>query len=115
MYRSLYKEVAADDPREARRAESAAFDHVIAGLETASGTTPGSDASSVALDNVDRLWAALLGDLAHPDNALPDALRARLISIGLWMMREAARLRAPASVDFAGLIAVNVMIRASLR
>ena len=31
------------------------------------------------------------GDLGSPDNALPKELRANLISIGLWLLREAER------------------------
>lgn len=33
------------------------------------------------------LWTTLLTDLALPANALPDDLKARLISIGIWVQR----------------------------
>ena len=32
-------------------------------------------------------------DLAIPENGLPDKLRADIISIGLWVVKEADRLR----------------------
>jgi flagellar protein FlaF len=34
-----------------------------------------------------QLWGALLADLALPQNALPDDLKARLISLALWVQR----------------------------
>lgn len=111
--RSAYSDVAADDPRTARQAEGAAFDAVLAGLEGARGRGRTSPVLGDALDRLDRLWTVLLGDLAHPDNALPEALRAQLISVGLWVMRESAQARL--SADVAGLIAVNTTIRAGLR
>lgn len=43
-----------------------------------------------ALHKTTQLWALLIGDLSLDGNALPDALKAQLISLGLWAQREAA-------------------------
>ena len=52
-----------------------------------------------------KLWSALVVDLALPENALPDDLKARLISIGLWVQRYTLKAMSGAAVD--PLIDVN--------
>ena len=53
-----------------------------------------------------QLWTALLVDLALPQNSLPDDLKARLISIALWVQRYTpTAMRGEAPVD--PLISVN--------
>ena len=39
-----------------------------------------------------QLWTALLTDLALPQNALPEDLKVRLISIGIWVHRYTLRV-----------------------
>ena len=63
---------------------------------------------------VRRLWGYLIEDLARPDNDLPQKLRADLISIGLWIMREAEQIRLETSSNFKGLIEVSTAIRDGL-
>jgi flagellar biosynthesis activator protein FlaF len=36
-------------------------------------------------------WLALGYDLAHPDNSLPDGLRAGLINLAIWVQGESTR------------------------
>ncbi len=53
-----------------------------------------------------QLWTALLVDLALPQNALPDDLKARLISIAIWIQRYTPHaMRGEVPVD--PLISVN--------
>jgi flagellar protein FlaF len=53
-----------------------------------------------------QLWTALMVDLALPQNALPEELKARLISIAIWVQRYTpAVMSGRASVD--ALIEVN--------
>ncbi len=51
-----------------------------------------------------RLWSVLMSDLANDDNALPNELRASLISIGIWVQRELENIDAGKSDNFAGVI-----------
>jgi flagellar protein FlaF len=46
---------------------------------------------------------------------LPQALRADLISIGLWIMREAEQIRLEKSANFKGIIEVSAAIRDGLQ
>jgi flagellar protein FlaF len=63
---------------------------------------------------VRRLWTIFIEDLAHPENGLPDKLRADIISIGLWVVKEADRLREERSNDVMQLIEINRLIRDAL-
>ena len=74
---------AAATPREI---EIRAFRYVN-GLLAGAGDVP---ARATALQKTIQLWTILLTDLASDGNALPDELKARLISLGLWAQREAA-------------------------
>ncbi len=63
---------------------------------------------------VRKLWAILVEDLAKTENDLPQQLRADLISIGLWVMREAEQIRLEKSDNFKGIIEVSQTIRDGL-
>jgi flagellar protein FlaF len=43
-----------------------------------------------ALDWNRRLWSALASDCAAPENALPEALRAQIISLSIWVGRHSS-------------------------
>ena len=64
-----------------------------------------------AIHFLNRVWSSLIEDLGSPENALPGELRANLISIGLWLLREAEDLRQGRSDNFDGLIEVSQIIR----
>ena len=64
-----------------------------------------------ALHFMNRVWTSFVEDLGSPDNALPKELRANLISIGLWLLREAEEVRQGRSDNFEGLIEVSQIIR----
>ncbi len=64
-----------------------------------------------ALHFLNRVWTSLIEDLGSPENALPKELRANLISIGLWLLREAEDVRQGRSDNFDGLIEVSQIIR----
>jgi flagellar protein FlaF len=53
--------------------------------------------------------------LARPENDLPQELRADLISIGIWIMREAEEIRLEKSDNLKGLIEVSMSIREGLQ
>jgi flagellar protein FlaF len=114
MYQFSYAEVLEDDPLEARERERKALGHAVELLRVAKQSGPESRDGVEALLFVRRLWTVLLDDLANPDNALPETLRASLISIGIWILKQADLVRLDASRDLDGLIAVNETIRDGL-
>ena len=60
-----------------------------------------------------RFWAALRYDLAEPGNAMPDTLKASLISLALWVDRQTFALMAGQG-RLSALIDVNANIAAGL-
>jgi flagellar protein FlaF len=115
MYRSCYDATLEDAPGVARAAERAALAEAVRLLVRGREEGLRSVAMLEALAFVRRLWSMFIDDLASPDNALPKSLRADIISIGLWIMREAERIRTGESDDTAGLIEVCESIREGLQ
>jgi len=114
MYQFTYAEVLEETPQGARERERQAIDRSIEMLEAADKAGPQSRESIEALHYLRRLWGLLMEDLSKPENDLPERLRADLISIGLWIMREAEDIRLEKSSNFRGIIEVSQNIRDGL-
>lgn len=115
MYQALYSEMASQTTQTIRDNERQAFEHSIALLEEAQARGRGSMDSVKALVFVTQLWGVLMEDLAHPENALPDELKASIISIGIWMLRRAEDIRQGRCDDFRGLIEVSRSVSRGLK
>jgi len=115
MYRFSYAEVIEDAPKECRQREYEVFGRAIELLKAAKGHPCRSREMSDALEFVQNLWTALAQDLVHPDNELPDNLKAQLISIGFWVMGETGRIALGEHNDVAALIDINTMIQEGLK
>ncbi|NIX78413.1 flagellar biosynthesis regulator FlaF [Microvirga terricola] len=115
MYRFSYAEILEDASDGCREREKLAFDRAIDLLNTASATGANSKEGADALFFVQRLWGLLIDDLVSQENGLPETLRAQLVSVGLWIMKEVDRIRQGQSSSFGGLIDINTMIRDGLR
>ena len=115
MYRMSYEEILDGDSREGRSRERMAFDRGIDMMRVAETEGARSPEALEAIAYMQKLWGFLIRDLADSGNHLPDALKADLISIGLWCMTETDRLLAEKVTSFAGLITINTSIRDGLR
>ena len=114
MYQFSYAEVLDETPQGARERERQAIDRSIELLQAADKNGPQSREAIEALLFVRKLWGILIEDLAKAENDLPQQLRADLISIGLWVMREAEQIRLEKSANFKGIIEVSQTIRDGL-
>jgi flagellar protein FlaF len=94
--------------RSIREQEAEVFRQVNAALRR--GRDRGGLARVRALADTLRLWNAVVDLVRDPDNALPEDLRALIISVGLAVRREAQR--DDPDVDF--LVSVNENIAAGL-
>ena len=110
-----YAQVLEDSALETRHRERVAFERAIALLEIAEDSGPESSDAAEALFFLQRLWAILTGDLASDENALPEALRASLISTGMWIAKEVEAIRAGRTKSFLGLIHINAIICEGIR
>ncbi|WP_114943989.1 flagellar biosynthesis regulator FlaF [Microvirga calopogonii] len=115
MYRFSYAEVVEDAPRECRQREYEIFGQAIGFLKAADGLPSNSPEMNHAVEFLQRLWTVFVKDLAHPDNELPDKLKAQLISIGFWVMRETGRIACGEHNNLTALIDINSMIQEGLK
>lgn len=106
-----YAEIQEDSPTDARDRERQLFDRSIELLDQAAREGKNSFARVEAIHFTGRLWTMLLEDLASNDNALPKELRASLISIGMWILREADAIRKGESDNIDGLLEITRIIR----
>jgi flagellar biosynthesis activator protein FlaF len=114
MTLSSYEAVIEDSGREARVREQRALNHGIDLLERLrSGDLLPPDQLE-ALLYIRRLWTFFVQDLSSSRNGLPEQLRADLISIGIWIIKEADRIRQDKSTDVDELTAINTVIRDAL-
>jgi flagellar protein FlaF len=114
VYQQFYNQVAEDASNRIRDNERKAFLHSIALLNKAKKAGPKSMETVEAIFFLSRLWGVLLEDLASEENALPVELRAKLISIGIWMLRHAENIRKGTEADLHPLIEVSESICAGL-
>lgn len=109
-----YETVVEDSGYEARERERQALSLGIDRLERLQNERFSREDQVQSLLYVRRLWTIFIEDLAHPENGLPEQLRADIISIGLWVVKEADRLREERSNDVTQLVEINRMIRDAL-
>ena len=109
-----YDTVVEDSGHEARSRERQALSLGIDRLEQLHKGVFSNEDFVESLLYIRRLWTVLIEDLAHPENGFPEKLRADIISIGLWIVKEADRLREERSNDVMPLIEINSLIRDAL-
>ena len=115
MYEFAYNEVIEESRQAMRARERQAMDRVIAMLREAQAKGPRSRERVDALFYLRRLWMIFLDDLKDPGNELPAQLRAGIISIGIWMMKEIDRVRGGLTEDLTPMIEINEIIRDGLK
>ena len=89
-----------------RDMERRVFEQITAEMETAEHPDAPFTARIAAMHRNRELWLTLTCDLADERNALPASLRAHIISIGIWVIRETHRLMCD-SASLADLVEVN--------
>ena len=74
---------------------------------------PFSELAAAIHDN-QRLWTALIADMAHAENALPDQLKARLISLAAFTRAHSAKVLRGEG-ETAPLVEINTAVMRGLR
>lgn len=111
MYQFSYADIQTDSVADARDRERQLLTRSIEMLTAAAVAGNQSQEAVEALLFTNRVWTSFVDDLGSSDNALPKELRANLISIGLWLLREAEDIRQGRTDNFEGLIEVSQIIR----
>ena len=102
---SVYGKIIRDTERP-REIELRVFEQITAALEEAEHPDTHFTSRIGAMHRNRELWMTLMCDLADEENQLPKSLRARLISLGLWVVNETQSLMRN-SAPLANLIEVN--------
>lgn len=111
MYQFSYAEVQSDSIADAKDRERQLLTRSIDLLDAARQKGVPSREATQAIYFLNRVWTTFVEDLGSEENELPHELRANLISIGLWLLREAEEVRQGRSDNFEGLIEVSQIIR----
>lgn len=115
MYQFSYAEIMADDIAGSRDREKQVLDRAIELLRAATRNGRESRDAVEALYYTRRVWTAFIEDLGNPENQLPTAVRADLISIGIWILKELDRIRVRKSENFKGIADIITIIRDGLK
>ncbi len=114
MQRIQYGDLLEEDQQGARERERVALDQSISLLEQGEAAGVSSTQGAEAIAFTSKLWTVLIEDLADSGNGLPKELRAQLVSIGIWILRDLESARSDAAKSFADVIAVSKAIRDGL-
>jgi flagellar protein FlaF len=111
MYQFSYADIQTDSVADAKDRERQLLSRSIDLLTSAHDKGTASLEAVEAIHFLNRVWTSFIEDLGSAENELPVELRANLISIGLWLLREAEEVRQGRSENFEGLIEVSQIIR----
>ncbi len=115
MYQFSYAEIMEDGIADAKDRERQALTRSIELLTLARDEKGYSREAIEALFYTRRVWIRLIEDLKQPENQLDAELRANLISIAIWILKECDRIRKRQSTNFQGIIDVTTIIRDGLK
>lgn len=115
MYQFSYSEVMQDAVADAKERERQVLDRSIELLSIARDNEKYSREAIEALFYTRRVWMSFIEDLKHPENQLDVELRANLISIAIWILKECDRIRRRQSTNYQGIIDVTTIIRDGLK
>jgi flagellar protein FlaF len=114
MYQSKYNEFAEASQTDLRENERLAIERSIGLLRKAKERGVQSRETIEAVFYLQTLWVYFIEELGKKENALPEDIRAGLISVGLWLLKESENIRLEKSENFDGLIDISAIIRDSM-
>lgn len=115
MYQFSYAEIMQDDVADAKERERQVLDRSISLLAIARDKEKYSREAIEALFYTRRVWTGFIEDLKSPENQLEVELRANLISIAIWILKECEKIRRRQSTNYQGIIDVTTIIRDGLK
>ena len=116
MYQFSYAEIMEDGVTVSKDRDRQVLDRSIALLKAAmaSGESYGKETVE-AVYFTRRVWIRFIEDLGNPENQLEDELRANLISIAIWILKEIEKIRKRESKNFQGIIDITTIIKDGIK
>lgn len=114
MYQMRYEDVMEESAVSARERESILFERCIKLLKSAQAAGPKTREALDAVLFTRKLWIFLIEDLGQAENALSKEVKASLISIGFFILREIEQLEEGNQIDFNTIIEISKSIRDGL-
>ena len=117
MYQFSYAEIMEEGVAVSKDRERQVLDRSIALLEAAMASRGGNFGKETveAVYFTRRVWIRFIEDLGNPENQLEDELRANLISIAIWILKEIEKIRKRESSNFQGIIDITTIIKDGIK
>ena len=116
MYQFSYAEIMEEGVSVSKDRERQVLDRSVALLKAAmaSGESYGKETVE-AVYFTRRVWIRFIEDLGNPENQLEEELRANLISIAIWILKEVEKIRKRESSNFQGIIDITTIIKDGIK
>ncbi|WP_411033969.1 flagellar biosynthesis regulator FlaF [Shinella sp. BYT-45] len=117
MYQFSYAEIMEEGVAVSKDRERQVLERSIALLKAAM-TSEGGNFGKETVEAVyftRRVWIRFIEDLGNPENQLDDELRANLISIAIWILKEIEKIRKRESTNFQGIIDITTIIKDGIK
>ncbi|WLR93146.1 flagellar biosynthesis regulator FlaF [Shinella zoogloeoides] len=112
MYQFSYAEIMEEGVAVSKDRERQVLERSIALLKAAMALEGGYGKETVeAVYFTRRVWIRFVEDLGNPENQLDGELRANLISIAIWILKEIEKIRKRESTNFQGIIDITTIIK----
>ena len=113
MYQFSYAEIMEEGVAVSKDRERQVLDRSIALLKAAMASDGGNQGREAveAIYFTRRVWIRFIEDLGDSENQLEAELRANLISIAIWILKEVEKIRKRESSNFQGIIDITTIIK----
>jgi len=117
MYQFSYAEIMEEGVAVSKDRERQVLERSITLLEEARDANGGQYGKEAveAVYFTRRVWIRFIEDLGNPENELADELRANLISIAIWILKELEKIRKRESSNFQGIIDITTIIKDGIK
>jgi flagellar biosynthesis activator protein FlaF len=117
MYQFSYAEIMEEGVAVSKDRERQVLERSIVLLEAAMAAGGGNYGKETveAVYYTRRVWIRFIEDLGNPENQLDDELRANLISIAIWILKEIEKIRKRESTNFQGIIDITTIIKDGIK
>ncbi|EYR80392.1 MULTISPECIES: flagellar biosynthesis regulator FlaF [unclassified Shinella] len=117
MYQFSYAEIMEEGVAVSKDRERQVLDRSIALLKAAMASDGGNQSREAieAIYFTRRVWIRFIEDLGDSENQLEAELRANLISIAIWILKEIEKIRKRESSNFQGIIDITTIIKDGIK